>query len=60
MPVSDDSYTTPEPHGHSRKEWEEIKLVLVEIYLRPGIRLDDAMEVMAAQYGFHATKMMYK
>ena len=60
MTVSAEGYGTPELRAHTRKEWEEIRPVLTEIYLRPGFRLDDAMEVMANQYGFFATKMMYK
>ena len=60
MVVAVGSYGSPEQRAHSREEWETIRSVLTELYLRPGSRLDDVMEVMASQYGFYATKMMYK
>ena len=49
-----------EYHSHTRQEWEHIRPILTEVYLRPGVRLDDAIAIVASQYGFHATKMMFK
>ena len=43
-----------------QQEWERIKAVLIEVYLQPGVRLDDAMVIMAEQHEFIASKMMYK
>jgi tetratricopeptide (TPR) repeat protein len=58
LPIA--ALTEPCPLHHCRKEWDDIRPFLLEIYHRPGTRLDDAMEIMATQYGSHATKTMYK